>query len=173
MESRSSLLKKVSFSEKKKSGFLFTPDMPGMFLFYFAQSFCVCLYSITNSSGLVHVPCLLYFVSNSCSTCVYRSPSDEESHETFREIMADAFRLAKQRITKNVSSKGHMDPLLDLFSFVDEQSEIPYTPRKRKSKKGRNKESANNTPDSGNNGYEREAKVEKKSFQPPQLATHT
>ena len=75
-------------------------------------------------------------------------------------------------IAKNVSSTGHLGPLLDLFSFVDKPSEIPYTPRKRKSKKRRTKERAKNRPDSGNNGHERKAKVEKKSSQPPQPATY-
>ena len=88
------------------------------------------------------------------------------------EIMADAFKSAKQRIAKNVSSTGHLGPLLDLFSFVDKPSEIPYTPRKRKSKKRRTKERAKNRPDSGNNGHERKAKVEKKSSRPPQPATY-
>ena len=113
----------------------------------------------------VHVPRSLYFVSNSCAACVYRSPSDEE-------IMADTFKSANLRIVKNVSSRGHMDPLLVLFSFVDKPSEIPYTPRKRKNKKRRTKERAKNRADSGNNGHERKAKVEKKSSQPPQPATH-
>ena len=93
------------------------------------------MYLINNPSGLVHVPRSLYFVSNSCAACVYRSPNDEESQEIFREIMADAFKSAKQRIAKNVSSTGHLGPLLDLFSFVDKPSEIPYTPRKRKARK--------------------------------------
>ena len=84
----------------------------------------------------------------------------------------DAFKSANLRIVKNVSSTGHMDPLLDLFSFVDKPSEIPYTPRKRKNKKRRTKERAKNRADSGNNGHERKAKVEKKSSQPPQPATH-
>ncbi|CAH3033335.1 unnamed protein product [Porites lobata] len=86
--------------------------------------------------------------------------------------MADAVKTAKQGIAKNVSSTGHLGPLLDLFSFVDKPSEIPYTPRKRKSKKRRTKERAKNRPDSGNNGHERKAKVEKKSSQPPQPATY-
>ena len=86
--------------------------------------------------------------------------------------MADAFKSAKHRIAKSaVSSTEHMDPLL--FSFVDKPSEIPYTPRKRKNKKGRTKERANNTPDSVNNGHEKEAKVEKKISQPPQPAAHS
>ena len=120
----------------------------------------------------MHVPRSPYFLSNSCAACVYRSPSDKESQEIFRENMPDAFKSAKQRIAKNVSCTGHMDPLLDLFSFVDKPSEIPYTPRKRKSKKTRTKERARNGPDSGNNGHERKAKVEKKSSQPPQPASH-
>ena len=130
------------------------------------------MYLINNPSGLVHVPRSPYFVSNSCAACVYRSPNDEESQEIFREIMADAFKSAKQGIAKNVSSTGHLGPLLDLFSFVDKPLEIPYTPRKRKSKKRRTKERAKNRPDSGNNGHERKAKVEKKSSQPPQPATY-
>ena len=86
--------------------------------------------------------------------------------------MADAFRSAKHRIAKSsVSSTEHMDPRL--FSSVDKPSEIPYTPRKRKSKKRRTKERANNTPDSVNNGHEKEAKVEKKISQPPQPAAHS
>ena len=86
--------------------------------------------------------------------------------------MADAFRSAKNRIAKSsVSSTEHMDPVL--FSSVDKPSEIPYTPRKRKSKKRRTKERANNTPDSVNNGHEKEAKVEKKISQPPQPAAHS
>ena len=86
--------------------------------------------------------------------------------------MADAFKSAKNRIAKSgVSSTEHMDPLL--FSSVDKPSEIPYTPRKRKNKKRRTKERANNTPDSVNNGHEKEAKVEKKVFQPPQPAAHS
>ena len=86
--------------------------------------------------------------------------------------MADAFRSAKNRIAKSaVSSAEHMDPLL--FYSVDKPSEIPYTPRKRKSKKRRTKERANNTPDSVNNGHEKEAKVEKKISQPPQPAAHS
>ena len=83
--------------------------------------------------------------------------------------MADAFRSAKHRIAKSaVSSAEHMDPLL--LSFVDKPSEIPYsnTAKKRKSKKRRTKERANNTPDSVNNGHEREAKVAK-----PQPAAHS
>ena len=83
--------------------------------------------------------------------------------------MADAFNSAKQRITKNVSSAKHRDPLL--FSFVDKPSEIPYTPKKRKSKKRRSKDRANNTPDS-NNAHEREAEEKINSFQPPQPVTH-
>ena len=86
--------------------------------------------------------------------------------------MADAFKSAKNRIAKSaVSSAEHMDPLL--FSSVDKPSEIPYTPRKRKNKKRRTKERANNTPDSVNNAHEKEAKVEKKVFQPPQPAAHS
>ena len=86
--------------------------------------------------------------------------------------MADAFKSAKNRIAKSaVSSTEHMDPLL--FSSVDKPSEIPYTPRKRKSKKRRTKERANNTPDSVNNGHEKEAKVEKKVFQPQQPGAHS
>ena len=86
--------------------------------------------------------------------------------------MADAFRSAKNGFAKSdVSSAEHMDPLL--FSSVDKPSEIPYTPRKRKTKKRRTKERANNTPDSVNNGHEKEAKVEKKIFQPPQPAAHS
>ena len=86
--------------------------------------------------------------------------------------MADAFKSAKNRIAKSaVSSTEHMDPLL--FSSVDKPSEIPYTPRKRKNKKRRTKERANNTPDSVNNAHEKEAKVEKKVFQPPQPAAHS
>ena len=69
--------------------------------------------------------------------------------------MAGAFKSAKQRIAKNVSSTKPRDPLL--FSFVDKPSEIPCTPKKRKSKKRRTKERANNTPDS-NKAHEREAK---------------
>ena len=86
--------------------------------------------------------------------------------------MADAFKSAKHRIAKSaVSSAEHMDLLL--FSFVDKPSEIPYTPRKRKEKKRRNKERANNTPDSVNNGHEKEAKVEKKISQPQQPGAHS
>ena len=85
--------------------------------------------------------------------------------------MADAFKSAKQRIAKNVSSTGHLGPLLDLFSFVDKPSEIPYRPKKRKSKKRRTKDRANNTPDS-NNAHEREAKEKMNSSQPPQPVTH-
>ena len=86
--------------------------------------------------------------------------------------MADAFKSAKHRIAKSaVSSAEHMDPLL--FSFVDKPSEIPYTPRKRKNKKRRSKERANNTPDSVNNGHEREAKVGKKISQPPQPGAYS
>ena len=86
--------------------------------------------------------------------------------------MADAFRSAKNRSAKSaVSSAEHMDPLL--FSSVDKPSEIPYTPRKRKNKKRRTKERANNTPDSVNNGHEKEAKVEKKISQPPQPGAHS
>ena len=86
--------------------------------------------------------------------------------------MADAFKSAKNRIAKSaVSSTEHMDPLL--FSSVDKPSEIPYTPRKRKNKKRRTKERANNTPDSVNNAHEKEAKVEKKISQPPQPAAHS
>ena len=86
--------------------------------------------------------------------------------------MADAFKSAKNRIAKSaVSSTEHMDPRL--FSSVDKPSEIPYTPRKRKSKKRRTKERANNTPNSVNNGHEKEAKVEKKISQPPQPAAHS
>ena len=86
--------------------------------------------------------------------------------------MADAFKSAKHRIAKSsVSSTEHMDPRL--FSSVDKPSEIPYTPRKRKSKKRRTKERANNTPDSVNNAHEKEAKVEKKISQPPQPAAHS
>ena len=86
--------------------------------------------------------------------------------------MADAFKSAKNRIAKSaVSSTEHMDPLL--FSSVDKPSEIPYTPRKRKNKKRRTKERANNTHDSVNNGHEKEAKVEKKVFQPQQPAAHS
>ena len=86
--------------------------------------------------------------------------------------MADAFKSAKHRIAKSaVSSTEHMDPLL--FSFVDKPSEIPYTPRKRKNKKGRTKERENNTPDSVNNGREGEAKVEKKISQPQQPGAHS
>ncbi|CAH3041712.1 unnamed protein product [Porites lobata] len=93
---------------------------------------------------------------------------NEESQEIFREIMADAFKSAKQRIAKNVSSTKHRDPLL--FSFVDKPSEIPYTPKKRKSKKRRTKDRAINTSDS-NNAHERE-KEKKNSSQPPQPVTH-
>ena len=86
--------------------------------------------------------------------------------------MADAFKSAKHRIAKSaVSSAEHMDPLL--FSFVDKPSEIPYTLRKRKNKKRRTKERANNTPDSVNDGHEKEAKVEKKISQPPQPGAHS
>ena len=86
--------------------------------------------------------------------------------------MADAFKSAKHRIAKSaVSSAEHMDPLL--FSFVDKPSEIPYTPRKRKNKKRRTKERENNTPDSVNNGHEKEAKVEKKISQPPKPGAHS
>ena len=86
--------------------------------------------------------------------------------------MADAFKSAKHRIAKSaVSSTEHMDPLL--FSSVDKPSEIPYTPRKRKNKKRRTKERANNTPDSVNNGHEKEAKVEKTIFQPQQPSAHS
>ena len=86
--------------------------------------------------------------------------------------MADAFRSAKNRIAKSaVSSAEHKDPLL--FSSVDKPSEIPYTPRKRKNKKRRSKERANNTPDSVNNGHEREAKVGKKISQPPQPGAYS
>ena len=86
--------------------------------------------------------------------------------------MTDAFKSAKHRIAKSaVSSAEHIDPLL--FSFVDKPSEIPYTPRKRKNKKRRTKERANNTPDSVNNAHEKEAKVEKKISQPPQPAAHS
>ena len=86
--------------------------------------------------------------------------------------MADAFKSAKNRIAKSaVSSTEHMDPLL--FFSVDKPSEIPYKPRKRKNKKRRTKERANNTPDSVNNAHEKEAKVEKKVFQPPQPAAHS
>ena len=86
--------------------------------------------------------------------------------------MADAFKSAKHRIAKSaVSSAEHIDPLL--FSFVDKPSEIPYTPRKRKNKKRRTKERANNTPYSVNNAHEKEAKVEKKISQPPQPAAHS
>ena len=86
--------------------------------------------------------------------------------------MADAFKSAKHRIAKSaVSSAEHIDPLL--FAFVDKPSEIPYTPRKRKNKKRRTKERANNTPDSVNNAHEKEAKVEKKISQPPQPAAHS
>ena len=86
--------------------------------------------------------------------------------------MADAFKSAKNRIAKSaVSSAEHTDSLL--FSSVDKPSEIPYTPRKRKNKKRRTKERANNTPDSVNNAHEKEAKVEKKISQPPQPAAHS
>ena len=126
--------------------------------------FYVCLYllieDINNPSGLVHVPRSLCFVYNSCFACVYHSQRDEESKEIFREIMADAFKSAKQRIAKNVSSTKHRDPLL--FPFVDKPSEIPYTPKKRKSKKRRTKDRAN----------QREAKEKMNSSQPPQPVTH-
>ena len=86
--------------------------------------------------------------------------------------MADAFKSAKNRIAKSaVSSAEHTDSLL--FSSVDKPSEIPYTPRKRKNKKRRTKERANNTPDSVNNGHEKEAKVEKKIFQPQPPSAHS
>ena len=86
--------------------------------------------------------------------------------------MADAFKSAKKRIAKSaVSSAEHTDSLL--FSSVDKPSEIPYTPRKRKNKKRRTKERANNTPDSVNNGHEKEAKVEKKIFQPQPPSAHS
>ena len=86
--------------------------------------------------------------------------------------MTDAFRSANHRIAKSaVSSVEHMDPLL--FSFVDKPSEIAYTPRKRKNKKGRTKERTNNTPDGVNNDHEKEAKVEKKISLPPQPAAHS
>ena len=87
--------------------------------------------------------------------------------------MADAFRSAKHRIAKSVvSSAEHMDPLL--FSFAEKPSEIPYTPRKRKSKKRRTKERANNTPESVNsNGHEKDVKVEKKFSQPRPPAAHS
>ena len=74
--------------------------------------------------------------------------------------MADAFKSAKQRIAKNVSSTKHRDPLL--FPFVDKPSEIPYTPKKRKIKKRRTKDRAN----------QREAKEKMNSSQPPQPVTH-
>ena len=86
--------------------------------------------------------------------------------------MADAFKSAKNRIAKSAeSSTEHTDSLL--FSSVDKPSEIPYTPRKRKNKKRRTKERANNTPDSVNNGHEKEAKVEKKIFQPQPPSAHS
>ena len=86
--------------------------------------------------------------------------------------MADAFKSAKHRIAKSaVSSAEHMDPLL--FSFVDKTSEIRYTPRKRKDKKRRTKERENNTPDSVNNGHEKEAKGEKTISQPRQPGAHS
>ena len=86
--------------------------------------------------------------------------------------MADAFSSAKNRFAKSaVSSAEHMDPLL--FSSVDKPSEIPYTPRKKKSKKRRTKERASNTHDSVNNGLEGEARVEKKISQPPQPGAHS
>ena len=113
--------------------------------------------------------CSVLYLINSCFTCVYRSQSDEESQEIFREIMADAFKSAKQRIAKNVSSTKHRDPLL--FSFVDKPSDIPYTPKKRKNKKRRTKDRANNMPDS-NNAHEREAKGKVNSSQPLQPVTH-
>ena len=124
---------------------------------------------MNNPSGLDYVPSSLHFLSNSCSACFYHSRSDEE---IFQEIMADAFKSAKKRIAKSaVSSAEHTDSLL--FSSVDKPSEIPYTPRKRKNKKRRTKERANNTHDSVNNGHEKEAKVEKKVFQPQQPAAHS
>ena len=145
--------------------------LPRNLFVLFCPIFCVCLYllieDINNPSGLVHVPRSLCFVSNSCFA--YHSQRDEESQEIFREIMADAFKSAKQRIAKNVSSTKHTDPLL--FSFVDKPSEIPYTPKKRKSKKRRTKDRANNTPDS-KNAHEREAKEKMYSSQPPQPVTH-
>ena len=150
--------------------FLFTPET---FFVLFCPIFCVCLYllieDINNPSGLVHVPRSLCFASNSCFACVYHSQREEESREIFREIMADAFKSAKQRIAKNVSSTKHRDPLL--FSFVGKPSEIPYTPKKRKSKKRRTKDRANNTPES-NNAHEREAKEKMNSSQPLQPVTH-
>ena len=139
----------------------------------FCPIFCVCLYllieDISNPSGLVHVARSLCFVSNSCFACVYHSQRDEESQEIFREIMSDSFKSAEQRIAKNVSSTKHRNPLL--FSFVDKPSEIPYTPKKRKSKKRRTKDRANNMPD-GNNAHERKAKNKMNSSQPPQPVTH-
>ena len=141
--------------------FLFTP--PDVFVLS-CPIFYVCLYllieDINNPSGLVHVPRSLCFVYNSCFARVYHSQRDEESKEIFREIMADAFKSAKQRIAKNVSSTKHRDPLL--FPFVDKPSEIPYTPKKRKSKKRRTKDRAN----------QREAKEKMNSSQPPQPVTH-
>ena len=145
--------------------------LPRNLFVLFCPIFCVCLYllieDINNPSGLVHVSRSLWFVSN--SRFAYHSQRDEESQEIFREIMADAFKLAKQRIAKNVSSTKHRDPLL--FPFVDKPSEIPYTPKKRKSKKRRTKDRANNTPDS-NNAHEGEAKEKMNSSQPPQPVTH-
>ena len=137
---------------------------PRNLFFLFCPIFCVCLYlsvdDINYPSGLILVVHSLCFVSNSCFACVYHSQRNEESQEIFREIMADAFKSAKQRIAKNVSSTKHRDPLL--FPFVDKPSEIPYTPKKRKSKKRRTKDRAN----------QREAKEKMNSSQPPQPVTH-
>ena len=121
----------------------------------------MCMFPARCMSFLIHV--LLVFIAVQVMRKVRKYSG---------KSWQDAFKSANLRIVKNVSSTGHMDPLLDLFSFVDKPSEIPYTPRKRKSKKRRTKERAKNRPDIGNNGHERKAKVEKKSSQPPQPATH-
>ena len=102
-------------------------------------------------------PCSLsYFYPIHGVACFHHSRSDED---TIRDIMADAIRSAKQRITKAASYMEHIDPFL--FSVIHKQSEDPTT----------SKEGADNTLDNANNDYERNAKMENKSPLPALLAT--
>ena len=73
--------------------------------------------------------------------------------------MADAIRSAMQKIAQADAYTEHIDPFL--FSFIDKSTEVPFTKRKRKSKKRRAKDGADNTLDNGNNYFERTAKMEK------------
>ena len=70
---------------------------------------------------------------------------------------------------QKIAQAEHIDPFL--VSFIDKSTQVPSTKRKRKSKKRRTKDGADNTLDNCNNYFERTAKMENERPLPQLLDT--